>query len=141
MKRSTAHVAVAGWTHRLAVAMAALEAAEAGAKAAGLNPNALKAAILLVRADPEIVAEEQDALGRTLMTLKVPGLEVETAELVERVIDERPRARKQRFYRQGYIDGVMGRAGPDLSNQQDADWWALGAEAWTDDLKKFSRKN
>lgn len=142
MKRSRADIAVAGWTHRLAIAMSLLEAAEEGAKAAGLNPNILKSAILLIRAQPEIVAEEQDALARTLMALKVPGLEVESADMVERVIDERPRARKQRFYRQGYIDGVMGRStAADLSDQQDADWWGLGHEAWLDDHKKFSRKN
>lgn len=140
MKRAASDLAVAGWTHRLAVAMAALEAAEDGAKAAGLNPNILKAAILLVRAEPEALAEEQDALGRTLIALKVPGLEVETADLTDRVTDERPRARKIRFYRQGYIDGVMGRpTAPEAP--EDADWWNAGQTAWAADLQTFNRKN
>lgn len=131
---------VAVHMHRLAVAMAAVRDAEAAAKEAGHEPADLVRALDILKMSPERVLEREERLARILIAVRAPGVSVEQADVVERIHDESPRARKHRIRQEGYVAALLGETElPSwLKTDADRELFAAGMAAFATDLSRHS---
>lgn len=131
---------VAVHMHRLAVAMSAVRDAEAAAKEAGHDPADLVRALDLLASTPERVLEREEKLARILIAVRAPGVSVEQADVVERIHDESPRARKHRIRQEGYVAALLGETElPSwLKTDADRELFAAGMAAFATDLSRHS---
>lgn len=125
--------------HRLSVALSAVREAETLARDAGLDPLDLIRALDFLKTTPERVLENEERLARILLAVQAPGVTVEQCDVVERIHDESPRARKVRIRQEGYVAGILGETDPPgwLKTDADREHYAAGLAAFHSDLSKF----
>lgn len=140
MSRTPSDTSVAVAAHKLAMAIKAVEKADAWASGRGIEPGDLRRALDLMKTTAEAAADRENRLARVLGAIRAPGVLVEECEVVERIRDETADERRQRLFDEGYVAAVLGNsaAARRLRKAHDREQFLAGWDAFTADLSKHT---
>jgi hypothetical protein len=117
-----------------------LRRAREGLAEVGLTEDAVDRALRLLELDPHILETQERQTGAILASLRAPGVEVETLEIVERRTDEPKESRAERIWRKGWITAVLNRPADPPPNQDEARTWLDGFNAFRAALRAYENR-